>query len=83
MVLRIEKAEYQEGLKIRFQFSKGVRRVVDFGPFLKKAKNPMSQKYVAPENFRNYPLENGDIHWNEFELCFPIWDLYEGKTLGG
>jgi hypothetical protein len=24
-------------------------------------------------------LENGEVNWNDYELCFPIWDLHEGR----
>ena len=39
----------------------------------------MTKKYLVKKNFKNFQLEYGDIVWNDFELCFPIWDLYKGK----
>ena len=41
------------------------------------AKNPMTKKYQNEELFKNYTIEYGDIQWNDFELCFPVWDLHQ------
>lgn len=79
MVIAIDKAEYLEDYKILFQFSDGNKRVVDFTSFLENARNPMTRKYLNKDLFRDFKIEYGDITWNNFELCFPIWDLFEGK----
>ncbi len=79
MVINIEKAEYRGDYKIYFQFSDGVEQTIDFGDFLKNAKNPMTKKYLDKSLFQSFTLEYGDIMWNDFEMCFPIWDLHEGK----
>jgi len=39
----------------------------------------MAKKYLNKNLFKNYTIEYGDIIWNNYEMCFPIWDLYEGK----
>lgn len=80
MVIEINKAEYLEDYKIVFKFSDGISRIVDFEDFLKSSKNPMSRKYLDLEEFKNFNVEFGDIEWNDFELCFPVWDLHEGKV---
>jgi len=79
MVISIDKAEYIGDYKIRFSFSDGIERVIDFDIFLKKAKNPMTKKYLHTQLFEKYTIEYGDIIWNDYEMCFPIWDLHEGK----
>ena len=38
----------------------------------------MTKKYLDKQLFVNYSIEYGDIIWNDYELCFPIWDLHEG-----
>lgn len=78
MVISIDTAHYISEFKIFFEFSDGSHRTVDFESFLKKAKNPMSKKYLDIEKFKAFKLEYGDIQWNDYELCFPIWDLYRG-----
>ncbi len=80
MVISINKAEYLGDYKIKFSFSDGVERLIDFSEFLQKAKNPMAKKYLDKSLFRNYSIEYGDIIWNDYEMCFPIWDLHEGSV---
>lgn len=79
MVIAIENAEYLKDYIIRFTFSDGVVRTIDFKTFLNSAKNPMTRKYLDRNLFADFSIEYGDIIWNEYELCFPIWDLYEGR----
>ena len=79
MVISIEKAEYLNGYKIALHFSDGVKNIVDFEPFLKSSLNPMTTKFLKIEEFKNFKIEHGDLVWNDYELCFPIWDLYEGN----
>jgi len=79
MIIEINKAEYLEDYNIRFEFSDGVIRTIDFTHFLKSAKNPMTKKYLDEEEFKKFKIEFGDIVWNDYEMCFPIWDLHEGN----
>ncbi|NOX47443.1 MAG: DUF2442 domain-containing protein [Chlorobi bacterium] len=79
MVVSIQKADYLGDYKINFQFSDGIEKIVDFGEFLKNAKNPMTKKYRNKQLFQSFSIEYGDIIWNDYEMCFPIWDLHEGK----
>jgi hypothetical protein len=79
MVISIEKAEYKGDYMIILQFSDGVERNIDFGDFLRKAKNPMTKKYLDKDIFKSFTLDYGDLMWNDYEMCFPIWDLHEGK----
>lgn len=79
MVISINKASYKSDYKIRLDFSDGTTQIIDFQKFLEESKNPMTNKYLDLEEFRSFRLEYGDLVWGDFELCFPIWDLYEGK----
>ena len=79
MVISIHKAEYIAGYKIKFSFSDGTEQIIDFFNFLNTAKNPMTKKYLDIQLFENYSIKYGDIIWNDYEMCFPIWDLHEGK----
>jgi hypothetical protein len=54
-------------------------QLIDFFNFLSTAKNPMTRKYFDIEKFENFSIEYGDIIWNDYELCFPIWDLHKGQ----
>lgn len=79
MVISIKKADYIGEYKIKFQFSDGIETIIDFSDFLNNAKNPMTRKYLDKKLFMKYSLDYGDIIWNDYELCFPIWKLHEGK----
>ena len=79
MVVSIDKAVYLEGYKIKFDFSDGVSQTIDFQEFLETAKNPMTRKYLDKDKFKGFSIEYGDIIWNNYEMCFPIWDLHKGR----
>ncbi|WP_373517921.1 DUF2442 domain-containing protein [Pricia sp.] len=79
MVISIDKAEYRGDYKIELYFSDGATNLVDFESFLSKSMNPMTIKYLDKNEFSKFQIEYGDLMWNDFEMCFPIWDLHEGK----
>ena len=79
MIVSIEKADYLGEYRINFRFSDGIEKTIDFGEFLEKAKNPMTKKHLNKQLFQSYSIEYGDIIWNDYEMCFPIWDLHEGQ----
>jgi hypothetical protein len=78
-VLEIEQAEYSDGYKIRLQFNDGTSSVVDFANFLSNAKNPMMTQFRRKKLFQNFRIEYGDLMWGDYEMCFPVADLYDGK----
>jgi len=77
--LEIQKAIYLSGYKIQLIFNDGVVRIINFSEFLNSSKNPMTTKYLNSKNFRNFKLKHGDLVWGDYEMCFPISDLHEGK----
>ncbi len=78
-VIDVQTAKYVEGYKLRLVFSDKKECVVDFEPFLRNTSNPMIQKYLQLDNFKNFTVAYGDLFWNDYDLCFPIADLYEGR----
>lgn len=79
-VLDIAMAEYAGGYKLRLVFSDEKARLVDFEPFLSRSHNPMIRKYLDPEEFASFSVQHGDLVWHDYDLCFPIADLYEGRV---
>jgi hypothetical protein len=77
--LEVTEAKYLSGYKIHLTFNDGVVRVMDFGPFLKKAQNPMTAKYRVLKKFKSFHIQDGDLMWGDFEMIFPIMDLYRGE----
>lgn len=78
LIIEIEKAKYLKNYEIEFQFTDKTITVVNFEPFLKKAHNPSTTKYLNKKLFRNFTLDRGEFYWNNYEMCFPVWHLYKG-----
>ena len=77
-VVDIEEATPADGFCLCLRFSDGVARVVDFEPFLSASLNPMIQRFLDPERFRQFTVQNGNLMWGDYDLCFPVADLYDG-----
>ena len=78
-VIDIAHAERSSGYKLKLSFSDGVERMIDFEPFLRRSRNPMIRAYLDPQKFANFRIEYGNLIWDDYELCFPIADLYENN----
>jgi hypothetical protein len=78
-VVRIESAEYVPPYKLRIRFDDGKENLVDFGLFLARSRHPAIQAYHERKRFRKFTVEDGFLHWNDFDLVFPMADLYEGN----
>ena len=83
MYLRIKEARYVPRHRVGITFNDGTHRVVDIGPFLKQARNPMFTKYRGLREFKSFHIQNGDLMWGDYEMIFPIMDLYNGTILKG
>ncbi|HEY7214552.1 MAG TPA: DUF2442 domain-containing protein [Thermoanaerobaculia bacterium] len=73
------RAEQAGAYRLRVTFGDGTERIVDFGPFLRNSSHPSIHAYLEPDKFANFRIEYGDLLWGDYELCFPIADLYEGR----
>ena len=78
-VVRIGQVEYVPPYKLRLQFDDGHESLVDFATFLSQSKHPAVQAYHDRKRFRKFTVEDGFLHWNNFDLVFPLADLYAGK----
>jgi hypothetical protein len=77
--LKIESAKYLSDYVIRLRFSDGKEKIVDFKPFLSKSFHPSIKKYLDENKFSNFSLTDGNLNWNDYDLIFPIFDLYNGQ----
>lgn len=77
--LMITSADYLSDYKLEITFNNKTKKKVDLSNFLKKATNPSTIKYRNKRNFKNFRIEHGDLLWGDYEMIFPINDLYEGK----
>jgi len=77
--IKITFASYLGNLTIQIRFDDGTEKVIDFKPFLSKSQHPSIRKYLNEELFSSYRVLNGNLNWNDYELIFPVWDLYSGQ----
>jgi len=77
--LKIDSAKYLSDYAIRIKFSDGNEKLVDFKPFLSKSLHPSIKKYLDENKFSKFSLTDGNLNWNDYDLIFPISDLYNGK----
>ena len=79
-LLEIKAAQLTAPYTICIQFANGERRTVDFGPFLRRATHPAIQAYLDEAKFQQFEIRNGNINWNDYDLIFPVADLYAGQV---
>ena len=61
---------------LHLTFDDGKEQVVDFKPFLTRAQHPDIRSYLDPIRFGMFRIEYGELVWGDYELCFPVIDLY-------
>ena len=76
--ISIKEAKYINDYKINFKFTDDKETLVDFKNFLFGSMHPDIKKYQNKELFRHFNVEHGDVEWNDYELVFPTYDLYQG-----
>lgn len=79
--LKIVEVRHIEGYTLAIKFDDGKESIVDFSEFLNSSRHRQIVKYKKIENFLAYTIINGDLVWNDYELCFPIYDLYMGEIV--
>jgi hypothetical protein len=77
--LYIDAATYQDDYKLVLTFNTGELKTVDFSSFINQSLHPDIKKYQNLELFKQFSLTNGDLQWHDYELCFPIADLYQNQ----
>ena len=77
--IEINSAKYIGDFAIRIIFKDGKENLVDFKPFIQKSNHPSITKYKQENIFLKFQIKNGNLLWGDYELIFPIWDLYQGK----
>jgi len=77
--ISITEAKYIEDYKIHLKFNDDKERLLDFEKFISSSIHPDIKKYQNKELFKQFTLQYGDLEWNDYELAFPIYDLYQGK----
>jgi len=76
--IQVRSAIYIGDFAIRVLFSDGYNKLVDFKPFLENSLHPSIRKYLNEIKFKDYQIVDGNLNWNNYDLIFPIEDLYSG-----
>ena len=79
-LIEIKSAVYIGDYAIRIIFNDGVNKLVDFKSFLETSYHPSIRKYLVENKFKEFELIDGNLNWNDYDLIFPIYDLYQGKV---
>ena len=77
--ITIISAKYVGDFVIKIQFNDGTEQQVDFKPFLRKSRHPSIKKYLDETLFTKYQIIDGNLNWNDYDLIFPVWELYSGE----
>jgi hypothetical protein len=76
-------ATQTEKYRIRLCFDDGTGQDVDFEPFLSRSLHPDIRAYLDPVRFGSFRIEYGELVWGEYDLCFPVIDLYRNRIEHG
>jgi len=78
-LIEIKSAIYIGDFAIRITFNDGINKLVDFKTFLESSSHPSIRKYTEESKFENFNIVDGNLNWNDYDLIFPIYDLYQGR----
>ena len=79
--LEIESAKYIDGYKLELKFNDGKINIVNFENFILSSGHPEIKKYQDKNLFKNFNLTYGELEWRDYDLVFPISDLYKKQEL--
>ncbi len=63
--------------RLHLHFDDGTDQDVDFRPFLMHSLHPDIRAFLDPVRFSTFRIEHGELVWGDYELCFPMSDLYQ------
>lgn len=78
-VIEVTSAKYIGDFAIRITFNDSTSQLVDFKHFLERSLHPSIRQYMDEKRFRKFEIVDGNLNWNNYELIFPLEDLYENK----
>ncbi|MDD5176652.1 MAG: DUF2442 domain-containing protein [Sterolibacterium sp.] len=79
--INITAAERVGDYVLRLSFDDDTQQTIDFNPFLSLSRHPDIRVYLEPARFAAFRIEYGELVWGDYDLCFPIADLYHNKLM--
>lgn len=80
-IIKLVSVIYSKEYKLNLVFADGVSQLVDFKPFLESSRHLEVKKYLDLKKFKKFNFENNELMWGDFDLIFPIIDLYENNIV--
>lgn len=80
-IINITAAEQVGDYALRLSFDDGTVQTVDFRQFLSASPHPDIRAYLDSARFAAYRIEYGELVWGDFDLCFPVADLYRNRLM--
>ncbi|WP_208599036.1 DUF2442 domain-containing protein [Desulfonatronum thioautotrophicum] len=77
--MNITQADLIGDYTLHLQFDDQTEQVVDFKPFLYESPHPQIRAYLDPRIFAAFRIEYGELVWGDYDLCFPVYDLYRNR----
>jgi len=74
----VTNAEHLEDYRLKISFSDGKVMEIDFLPFLSSSDHQDVKHYLDLSHFKSFELFQGNIVWGDYDMLFPIQDLYKG-----
>ena len=71
-------AVYVKDFCLKVFFDDGSSQTVDLSEFLENPPNPIYKKYLKEKNLKKFQIINGNLNWNDYEMIFPVANLYRG-----
>ena len=65
---------------LQLHFNDGHIATVDFGPFLRRSRNPQIRQFLDRARFQSFMVRDGNLIWGDYDLCFAIENLYVGTV---
>jgi hypothetical protein len=78
-ILEVIQAKHLADYILEVKFSDGKSNRIDFKEFLTNSSHPEIRKYLDQGLFSTYEVKDGNVIWNDYDLIFPLVDLYSGK----
>jgi hypothetical protein len=78
-IIQIVSTTQIDDYKLRIVFDDGTMQEIDFKPFISTALHPDIRAYLDPQRFASFRIEYGELVWGDYDLCFPIIDLYKNQ----
>jgi hypothetical protein len=74
--INIIKAEALDDYRLHLTFDDGKDQSVDFKPLLTRTQHTDVRSYLDLAKFALCRIEYGELVWGDYDLCFPVIDLY-------